>query len=158
MVKDELNENPNPSRKNKVVIFQKNDLVELSSYPIFAKTSDTKILCKLPYLSISENKNWQKKLNRYAFSCGCVEGAISGLISLILIATKIQSANINISSWSELFSSSEVYISLTLFAFFIVGGKLSGIWYSRWRLKKIIYNLMDTHKNQLENGIFTHTV
>ena len=158
LFKDEIVKNLKPSRKNKFVISHKNDLVELSSYPVFAKKSGTKIICKLPYLTKSENKYWQKKLNRYAFSCGCVEGAILGLAGVILIAVKIQTANINFSSLSEVFSSSEVYFSLVLFAFFIVSGKLSGIWYSRWRFKKIIYSLLDIHKNQLENGLLTDSV
>ena len=126
-----------------IILINHKDLTRFKKkLPLSMRPLGKQVICQFPQLSVDDNLYWQKQINRYAFSCGCTEGGIGGLVGLIIILLRWQLLEIKFDSWKYFFSSLEFYISITIIVLLIVCGKLLAIWYARWRLNKNIDKLM----------------
>lgn len=94
---------------------------------------------KLDIQDTDQFQRYEKKINEYYFACGCKEGAIGVYISLIccFLAWWLFGDFIPVSWW----------MVLAAMAASAIGGKISGLLISSYKLKQIFRTLKSHLKN-----------
>ena len=88
-------------------------------------------------LSADEQMSIQARLNRYASACGC--GAAAGaslVVTGFYMALAPWSANASAMDWSK-----TLLVAVTLFFLSGAAGKMAGMGYSRWQLRRTLQDL-----------------
>lgn len=105
-----------------------------------------KIELKLPYLNDSQNKTWEKLVNKEYFNCGCTTGSYFVGVGILLTSIYL--------IYTFIF---EIPISIKIIVATIVGcailGKLTGLFLAHIRLLRIIQSLGYLRFNQLYERI-----